>query len=135
HLYLVVNEQNLVLVQDLLERGEVARGRDDVAARTLYRLDVEGRELRLARLRVPERVVLGLEVLRELLDAVESAILPLLAVGAAEAVREGDEMRAFGEVSVAASVAVARSDGGRAERAPVIAAHEGEDETLARRVA
>src|SRR5205814_9435633 len=70
HLYLVINEKNVVLVQNLLERWKVARGRDDIAARPLYRLDVEGGELRLARLRVPERVVFGLEIFGELFDAV-----------------------------------------------------------------
>src|SRR5947209_572168 len=135
HLNLVVNHQNLVLVQDFLERREVAFGRDDVAARPLNRLDVEGRELRFIRLRVPEGVVLGLEVALELLDAVHLARLLLLAVGAAEAVGEGDEVRAVGEVAEASAVAVARSYGRRAERAPVVAAHEGEDQILARRVA
>src|SRR5437764_1523166 len=61
---------------------------------------------------------------------ISSAVLPLLSVGAAEAVGEGDEVRAFGEVSVAPTVSVTRSDGRRAERAPVVAAHEGDRKSV-----
>src|SRR5438874_13405193 len=38
-------------------------------------------------------------------------------------------------MSEATTVAIARRDGRRAERAPVVATHEGEDQILARRVA
>src|SRR6185369_9521713 len=49
----------------------------------------------------------------------------------AEMVGELDEMRAVGEVAEAAAVAVAGRDRRGAERAPVIAALEGEHQALA----
>src|SRR5262249_32925535 len=53
------------------------------------------------------------------------------ALRAAEVIRERHELRALAEMAVAAAIAIRRRDGGRAERAAVIAALEREHETLA----
>src|SRR5581483_3207350 len=109
-------------------------GRNDVAARALNGLDVEGGELALARLRVPERVVFGVEVALELPQTIQLAVLDLLVVRTTEAVRKRHEMGAVGEVAEPPAVAVTRRDRARRERAAVVAAHEGEHERLAGRV-
>ena len=83
-----------MFVQNFLERWEIFWRRDDVTARALNRLDVEGREFSLASFRVVERVVLGLEIFSELIYAVEATVLSLFPVWAAEAIRERDEVRA-----------------------------------------
>ena len=49
HLDLVVDEQDMSLVENLLQRREIFRRRDDVAAGALDRLDVEGRRTRTRR--------------------------------------------------------------------------------------
>src|SRR5437762_420653 len=134
HLDFVIHDENLVRVAGFLEPGEVISRRDDVAARALHRLDVERAELGGFRLRIPNRVVLGVKELRELVFAVELARLTLQAVDAAEAVGKKDELSAVAKVAVAAAIAVARSDGGSAERPAVIAAHESENQVLARKV-
>src|SRR5207302_854739 len=78
---------------------------------------------------------LRVEELFELPDAVELARFALHLVRTAEAVRERNELGAIRKVTVAAPVAVAGGDGGGAEGAAVIAAHEREIEILACRVA
>src|SRR5439155_7355395 len=118
-----------------LEPREVFTGRDDVAARALHRLDIERAVFGGPGLRVPDGVVFALEELFELALAVDVARWALEAVDAPEAVRIEDELRAVAEMAVAPPVAIARSDGRRSERSPVIAAHESEHQVLAGRVA
>ena len=131
HLDLVDDQQDAVLVEHALQLDEEVLGRNDVAAGALDRLDVEGRVLGLARLGVPDAVVLALEQALELLHAVVAVLLLGHALGAAEVIRERNELRAVAEVAVAAAIAVGRGDGGGAERAAVIAALEREHQALA----
>src|SRR5262249_40140913 len=107
HLDLVVDDQDLARLEDRLEPLEVAGRRDHVATRPLNHFHEERRVLRLTDLGVPDAVVLAVEEPLELVDAVQAAVFALLAVRATEAVREGHELRAVSEVTVAAAVAVA----------------------------
>src|SRR5262245_55399266 len=131
HLDLVVHQQDAPRLEDTLEFPEITGRRDHIAAGTLNGLDIEGGELALAGLGVPCRVILAVEQSRELVDAVEPAIVPLLPVRAAKTVREWHEVSAIAEMSVAAAIAIGRGDRGRAQRAAVIAALEGEHQRLA----
>ena len=132
HLNFVVHDKDLVFVASGFKPGEVLLRWDDVSARSLHRLDVERAELRRFRLGVPNRVVLVIEELLELVLAVKVAGLRLQVVDAAETVGIKNELGAVAEMSIAAAVAVAGSDGGGAERAAVIAAHESEHQILSR---
>ena len=131
HLDFVDDQQDAVLVEHALQLDEIVRRRNDVAARALDRLDVEGGILGLAGLRVPHAVVLALEQPLELLHAVVAVLLLAHALGAAEVIRKRHEMRAVAEVAVAAAIAVGRGDRRGAERAAVIAALEREHQALA----
>src|SRR5215475_2594740 len=131
HLNLVVDQQDAPRFEDALEFFEITGRRDHVAAGALNRLDIERGELALAGLGVPCRVILAVEQSRELVDAVEPAIVPLLPVLAAKTVWEWHEVSAIAEMSVAAAIAIGRGDCRRAQRAAVIAALEGEHQRLA----
>src|SRR5690606_29810540 len=132
---LVVDEQDLVFIEDSFERAEITGRRDDISAGPLDRFDVKGGELTFARLRIPERVILGLKQTGELFDAVKAAIVAPFAVRAAETIWEGNEMGAVGEVPIASAIAIARRDRRGAERSSMVAAHEGEDQRFAGLVA
>src|SRR5205807_1186759 len=110
---------------------EVTRRRDHIAAGSLDGLDVECGVLGRARLGVPHAAIFGVEQPRELIDAVEAAVLPLLAVWAAEAIRKRHELSPIAEVTEATPVSIGRGDGRGTERATVIAAFEGEHQALA----
>ena len=131
HLDFVVHEHDLALVEDLLEARVIAVRRDHIAARALDAFHIERGVFGFPGLGVPHAVIFGFEQALELVGAEHAAVVAALAVGAAEAVREGHEQRAFPEVPVTAAVAVGGGDGRRAERAPVVAALEGDHEALA----
>ncbi len=135
HLNFVVDEEDATLVEDLLERREVAARRYDVTTGALNGFDIKRGKLWFLRLGIPERVVFGVEVLRELLDAVEIAVLPLLVVRTTEAVRIRDEVRAIREVPVATPIPIAGRDGRGPQRPSVIPAHERKHQILAGRIA
>ena len=80
HLYLVVHKEDIVALQYLREALKVFFRRDDVSTRPLYRLYIKCPELGGRGLPVHHGVVLRLEKPFELLQAVEGAILHLLAV-------------------------------------------------------
>ena len=110
HLDFVVHHQDFVVVQYSLELWEIPRRRNYVTASSLNRLDIECGKLSLPCLRIPERVVLGLEVSLKLFDAIQPAVFSLLSVGAAEAIREWDDVGAVREMSETAAITIARRD-------------------------
>ena len=124
-----------MVVQYSLELWEIPRRRNYVTASSLNRLDIECGKLSLPCLRIPERVVLGLEVSLKLFDAIQPAVFSLLSVRAAEAIWEWDEVGAVREMSETAAITIARRDGGRGERSSVIPAHESKNETFSGRIA
>ena len=130
HLDFIDHNENSAFVQDAGELFEVAFRRNDVAARSLYRLDVKGGELRLRCFAVPHGVIFGIEQFLELLRAIEIARFALHLIWTAEAIRKWNELSAVGKMSVAAAVTIAGGDRGRAEGAAVIAAHEREVQRL-----
>src|SRR3989449_4804958 len=130
HLDLVVHEQDLVFVEYSLQRRKVTFGRNDVTTRALNGLDIERCEFAFTRFRIPHRVVFRLEKPLELLDAIQTTVLGFLLVWTAKAIWKRHEMRTVAEVTVGTAIAIARSDRARAQRAAMIAAHEGKHQVL-----
>src|SRR6476659_9501771 len=126
HLDLVDDQQDAVPVEHLLELDEEVLGRNDVAARALDRLHVEGGKLGLADLGVPHAAVFALEQARELPHAMAAVLLLAHPLGPTEMVGELHEVRPLAEMPVAPAVAVGRGDRRGPERAAVIAAFAGE---------
>src|ERR1700730_15504015 len=135
HLDLVIDEQDVTLVQHFLKGREVFRRRDDITSGRLNCLDVESRELRFASLSIPKGVVFRVEILGELIDAVETTVFALLTVRTAEAIREGNEVGAIGKMTKAPTTAVTGSNCRSPKCAPVITAHKRKDQILTRRIA
>src|SRR5208282_4986106 len=133
HLDLVDDEQNAVLVEHFFQPGEEIHRRNDIAARSLQRLDIEGGVFRFARFRIPHAMIFGFEEARELLDAVAPVFLLAHPFRPAKMIGERDELRTVAEMSVAAAITVARCNRRSTERAPMISALEGEHQTLAAR--
>src|SRR5690606_1704153 len=131
HLDFIDDQQNAVLIENLFELLEEILRRDDVAAGSLNRLDVESRELGLAGLRVPNAVVLAFEQPGELRHAIAAVLLLAHALRATEVVRERQEVGALAEMAVAAAIAIGRRNSRSAKRAAVISTLEGEHQALA----
>src|SRR5262245_13427875 len=107
HLNFVIHEQNVPLVQNLFQRREIFSGRNYIAAGSLNWLGVERSEFRFAGLRVPERVVFSLEVFRELIDAIEVAILSFLVVRTTKAIWKRNKVRAIRNMRIAPAITIA----------------------------
>ncbi|MNV40030.1 hypothetical protein D3C71_1316300 [compost metagenome] len=107
HLNLIDYQKNSVLVEYLLEALVEVRRWDHVAAGTLDRLHVEGCVLALLGFRIPDRVVLVLELARKLANDGFGVFLGRHALGATKRIWERDELRAVAEVAEAPAVAVA----------------------------
>ncbi|MPM08574.1 hypothetical protein SDC9_54887 [bioreactor metagenome] len=120
-----------MIIQHLLQTLEEVGRRHHVAARALDGLHIEGRVFTLVGLGVPDRVVFVLELARKVAHDLLGILLGCHALGAAERVGEGNELRAFAKVAEAAAIAVARCDRRRAQCAAVVAALEREHQALA----
>src|SRR5688572_3715959 len=131
HLDFIDDEQNTVLIKHLLQLDEEVLRRDHITAGALDRLDIEGRIFALAGLGIPDAVIFALKKPRELLDAMLAIFLLAHALGPPEVIGERDELGALAEMAVAAAVAVGRGDRRGPQRAPVIAALEGEHQAFA----
>jgi hypothetical protein len=125
HLNFIIHEEDLPLFKDLLEPDKVFLGRDHVAPCPLNRFHVKGAKFTLTGLRVPNRVVLGVKELLELLETVQTAILSLQPVEAAEAVGVGDKVGPVCEMTIAVSVTIAGGDRCGSQGAAMVGAHEG----------
>src|SRR6185312_11371276 len=102
HLDFVIDQQDFAGLEHFLELLEITRRRNDVTAGALDRLDIEGGIFADAHLGVPHAVILAIEQAGELIDAIQAAIVALLAIRAAEAIRKRHELRAVAEMPVAA---------------------------------
>src|SRR5271167_4776948 len=131
HLDFIIDDEDVVLIAGLPQPREVLGRRNYVAASSLHCLDVEGAVFGRLRFGVPHRVVLGLKLLRKLAVAIEVTGLTLHPINAAKAVGIKYKLGAFTEVTVAAPVAIAGGNGGSAERASMVPAHEGEHQVFA----
>src|ERR1700740_3710552 len=103
---------------------EGGAGGDHEAARSLYGLDEERPELRVAGLGIPRARVL---VLEEPFEGRDARILGLLRVAGerrTEGVRVRQEFAAVGELAESLAIAIRRGDRGGPEGAAVIAALE-----------
>ncbi|MNF89183.1 hypothetical protein D3C84_716970 [compost metagenome] len=110
HLDFVDHQQNAVLVQHMLEFAVEVHRWDDIAAGSLDRFDVKCSVFALADFRVPDAVVFSLEQPGKLIHAVTAVLFLGHAFGAAKVVRKRDEVGAFAEMAVAASIAVTGRD-------------------------
>src|SRR5690606_36194652 len=106
HLDRVADQQNAVFVENLLQLSEAVRRRDDVAACALNRLDVEGRDLGLTRLRIPNAIIFAFEQPGELSYAVAAVLLLAHALWTAEVVREWQEVGPLAEMAIAAAITI-----------------------------
>src|SRR5690606_5232810 len=110
HLDLVDDQQNAVFVENLLQLSEEVRRRDDVAACALNRLDVEGREHGLTRLRIPNAIIFAFDEPGELGYAVTAVLRLAHALRTAEVVREWQEVGPLVEMAIAAAITIGRRD-------------------------
>ncbi len=131
HLDFVDHHQHAMVVEHLLQAFEEIGRWHHIAARALDRLDVEGRILALLGLGVPDGVVLVLELARKLLHDGIRILFRSHALGAAERIREGDELRAVTEMAEAAAVAVAGGDARGTQGTAVVAAFKREHQAFA----
>ncbi len=95
-----------MLVENLLQLLEEVRRRDDVAACALNRLDIEGRELSLTSLRIPNAIIFAFEQPGELGYAVTAVLLLAHALWTAEVVREWQEVGPLAEMAIAAAITI-----------------------------